>query len=120
MPGGKFLVAGPRCRWRRDGPDRNGVLYDADGQVVSDGVLARTMAGRFPHLLKADAAVGAGHQGGAAMLASHIGGSPPGEYDASPIASASPANPGITAPAGPPAPAHLDRACRAAPGSTRA
>ena len=82
MPGGKFLVAGPRCRWRRDGPDRNGVLYDADGQVVSDGVLARTMAGRFPHLLKADAAVGAGHQGGAAMLASHIGGSPLGEHDA--------------------------------------
>ena len=34
MPGGRFLVAGARCRWRRDGPDRNGVLYDADGQVV--------------------------------------------------------------------------------------
>ena len=34
MPGGTFLVAGARCRWRRDGPDRNGVLYDADGQVV--------------------------------------------------------------------------------------
>jgi hypothetical protein len=39
IPGGKFLVAGARCRWRRDGPDRNGVLYDADGQVVSEGVL---------------------------------------------------------------------------------
>ena len=39
MPGGKFLVAGARCRWRRDGPDRNGVLYDADGQVVAEGVL---------------------------------------------------------------------------------
>ena len=34
MPGGRFLVAGARCRWRRDGPDRNAVLYDADGQVV--------------------------------------------------------------------------------------
>src|SRR6266851_9771050 len=35
MPGGRFLVAGARCRWRRDGPDRNGVLYDPDGQVIS-------------------------------------------------------------------------------------
>ena len=39
MPGGRFLVAGARCRWRRDSPDRNGVLYDADGQVVAEGVL---------------------------------------------------------------------------------
>src|ERR1700726_211591 len=27
MPGGTFLVAGARGQWRRDGPDRNGVLY---------------------------------------------------------------------------------------------
>jgi hypothetical protein len=39
MPGGRFLVAGARCRWRPDGPDRNGVLYDADGHVVSEHVL---------------------------------------------------------------------------------
>ena len=39
MPGGRFLVAGARCRWRRDGPDYNGVIYDADGQVVCEGVL---------------------------------------------------------------------------------
>jgi hypothetical protein len=39
MPGGRFLVVGARCRWRRDGPDRNAVLYDADGQVVSEHVL---------------------------------------------------------------------------------
>ena len=39
MPDGRFLVAGARCRWRRDGPDRNAVLYDADGQVVSEHVL---------------------------------------------------------------------------------
>jgi hypothetical protein len=39
MPGGQFLVAGARCRWRRDGPDRNGVLYDTNGQVVCEGVL---------------------------------------------------------------------------------
>ena len=38
MPGGRFLVAGARCRWRPDGPDRNAVLYDADGQVVSEHV----------------------------------------------------------------------------------
>jgi hypothetical protein len=39
MPGGRFLLAGARCRWRRDGPDRNGVLYDADGQVLCESVL---------------------------------------------------------------------------------
>jgi hypothetical protein len=39
MPGDRFLVVGARCRWRRDGPDRNAVLYDADGQVVSHHVL---------------------------------------------------------------------------------
>jgi hypothetical protein len=39
MPGGRFLLAGARCRWRRDGPDRNGVLYDADGQVLCETVL---------------------------------------------------------------------------------
>ena len=31
MPGDRFLVAGARCRWRRDGPDRNAVLYDGTG-----------------------------------------------------------------------------------------
>ena len=35
MPGGTFLVAGARCRWRRDGPDRNGVLYDSDGRTAT-------------------------------------------------------------------------------------
>src|SRR3984957_16705190 len=39
MPGGQFLVAGARCRWRRDGPDRNGILYNTGGQVVCEGVL---------------------------------------------------------------------------------
>ena len=39
MPGGMVLVAGVRCRWRRGGPDRNGVLYDADGQIVAERVL---------------------------------------------------------------------------------
>ena len=44
MPGGRFLLAGARCRWRPDGPDRNAVLYDADGQVVSEHVLGDGIA----------------------------------------------------------------------------
>ena len=44
MPGGRFLVAGARCRWRPDGPDRNAVLYDADGQIVSEHVLGDGIA----------------------------------------------------------------------------
>jgi hypothetical protein len=37
-------VAGARCRWRPEGPDRNAVLYDADGQVVSEHVLGDGIA----------------------------------------------------------------------------
>ena len=44
MPGGRFLVAGARCRWRPDGPDRNAVTYDSDGQVVSEHVLGDGIA----------------------------------------------------------------------------
>ena len=44
MPGGRFLVAGARCRWRSDGPDRNAVTYDSDGQVVSEHVLGDGIA----------------------------------------------------------------------------
>ena len=44
MPGGRFLVAGARCRWRPDGPDRNAVLYDSDGQAVSEHVLGDGIA----------------------------------------------------------------------------
>jgi hypothetical protein len=36
MAGGRFLMAGTRCRWRAEGPDRNAMLYDTDGQVVSE------------------------------------------------------------------------------------
>ena len=39
MPGERFLVIGARCRWRRDDPDRNAVLYDADGHIVGEYVL---------------------------------------------------------------------------------
>jgi len=44
MPGGRFLVAGTRCQWRPDGPDRNAVLYDAGGHVVSEHVLGDGIA----------------------------------------------------------------------------
>jgi hypothetical protein len=44
MPGGRFLVAGARCRWQPGGPDRNAVLYDAGGQVVSEHVLGDGIA----------------------------------------------------------------------------
>jgi hypothetical protein len=37
-------VAGARCRWRPEGPDRNAVLYSADGQVVSEHVLGDGLA----------------------------------------------------------------------------
>ena len=39
MPGGRFVVAGARCQWRPGAPDRNALLYDADGQVTSAHVL---------------------------------------------------------------------------------
>jgi hypothetical protein len=32
MPGCRFLVAGARCRWRRDGPDRNGCSTTPTGR----------------------------------------------------------------------------------------
>ena len=44
MPGGRFLVAGARCRWRPDGPDCNAVLYDSDGQIASEHVLGDGIA----------------------------------------------------------------------------
>ena len=44
MPGGRFLVAGARCRWRPGGPDRNAVLYDTDGQVLSEHVFGDGIA----------------------------------------------------------------------------
>jgi hypothetical protein len=47
MPGGRFLVAGARCQWHRDGPDPNAVLYDEHGDVVSQHVLGDGIA----HLL---------------------------------------------------------------------
>jgi hypothetical protein len=39
LPSGRFLVVGARSRWRRDGPDRNAVIYGSDGHVVAEAVL---------------------------------------------------------------------------------
>ncbi|MET7992690.1 hypothetical protein ABZU76_17525 [Amycolatopsis sp. NPDC005232] len=43
MPDGRTLIVGARSRWRKDGPDRNAIVYDADGtpvieQTLGDGI----------------------------------------------------------------------------------
>jgi hypothetical protein len=47
LPGGRVLVVGVRCRWRPDGPERNAVVYDADGQVVVE----RTLGDGIEHVM---------------------------------------------------------------------
>ncbi|MFG1891110.1 hypothetical protein ACGFIR_25000 [Micromonospora sp. NPDC049051] len=39
LPGGRMLVVGARCRWRPDGPDRNGVIYDSNGRIEAQATL---------------------------------------------------------------------------------
>jgi len=39
MPGGSILLVGARSRWRSDGPDRNAVIYGADGRVLAEETL---------------------------------------------------------------------------------
>jgi hypothetical protein len=39
LPGGAVLLVGARCQWRGDGPDRNAVIYGADGKKLAEGVL---------------------------------------------------------------------------------
>ena len=39
LPQDRVLVVAARCRWRPDGPDRNAMVYDADGQVVAEQTL---------------------------------------------------------------------------------
>lgn len=36
---GRILVVAARARWRPEGPDRNAVVYDADGSVVAEETL---------------------------------------------------------------------------------
>jgi hypothetical protein len=39
LPAGRFLIVGARSRWRREGPDRNAVIYGSDGQAAGEAVL---------------------------------------------------------------------------------
>ncbi|MFC7220663.1 hypothetical protein ACFQLX_21240 [Streptomyces polyrhachis] len=39
LPDGRVLVVGARCRWRPEGPDRNAIIYDADGTVRAEATL---------------------------------------------------------------------------------
>lgn len=36
LPDGRVLVVGPRCAWRPESPDRNAIVYDADGEAVAE------------------------------------------------------------------------------------
>ncbi len=49
LPDGRVLVAGIRCRWRPDGPERNAVVYDSDGQVLAE----RTLGDGIEHVMAA-------------------------------------------------------------------
>lgn len=39
LPHGRILVVGARARWRPEGPDRNAIIYDADGGVLAEETL---------------------------------------------------------------------------------
>ena len=39
LPGERILVVAARCRWRPDGPERNAIVYAADGRVVTEQTL---------------------------------------------------------------------------------
>jgi hypothetical protein len=39
MPDGRVLVVAARCRWRPEGPDRNAILYDTDGQIAGEATV---------------------------------------------------------------------------------
>jgi hypothetical protein len=53
MPGGSILLVGARSWWRSDGPDRNAVIYGADGRVLAE----ETLGDGIEHVL----ADGTGH-----------------------------------------------------------
>jgi hypothetical protein len=53
LPGGSILLVGARSRWRSDGPDRNAVIYGADGRVLAE----ETLGDGIEHVL----ADGTGH-----------------------------------------------------------
>lgn len=39
LPDSRILVVGGRCRWRPEGPERNAIVYDADGAVLLEATL---------------------------------------------------------------------------------
>jgi hypothetical protein len=39
LPHGRMLVVAARARWRPEGPDRNAIVYDADGNVLAEETL---------------------------------------------------------------------------------
>ncbi|MET8837551.1 hypothetical protein ABZV78_27060 [Micromonospora sp. NPDC004540] len=39
LPEGRVLVVGARCRWRKDGPDRNAVIYGSNGRIEAQATL---------------------------------------------------------------------------------
>ncbi|GAA3990794.1 hypothetical protein GCM10022247_07000 [Allokutzneria multivorans] len=47
LPDGKVLIVGARCQWRPDGPERNAVVYDANGSAV----LEQTLGDGISHVL---------------------------------------------------------------------
>ncbi len=47
LPQGRVLVVGARSRWRPEGPDRNAIVYDADGAVVAEETLGDGIAHVF-------------------------------------------------------------------------
>jgi hypothetical protein len=50
LPQGQILVVGARARWRPEGPDRNAIIYDADGGVAAKG----TLGDGIKHVLTTD------------------------------------------------------------------
>ncbi|MDL4773140.1 MULTISPECIES: hypothetical protein [Thermomonosporaceae] len=53
LPNGRVLAVGARARWRRDGPDRNAIIYSADGTTLA----AETLGDGIQHVFT----TGTGH-----------------------------------------------------------
>ncbi|MEU8118704.1 hypothetical protein AB0C21_08335 [Spirillospora sp. NPDC049024] len=53
LPDGRVLAVGARARWRQDGPDRNAIIYSADGTALA----AETLRDGIEHVFT----TGTGH-----------------------------------------------------------
>ncbi|MBB6398499.1 hypothetical protein BKA00_005413 [Actinomadura coerulea] len=53
LPDGRVLAVGARARWRQDGPDRNAIIYSADGTALA----AETLGDGIEHVFT----TGTGH-----------------------------------------------------------